>query len=325
LNSPQECGREFCNAHALKASIGKKGARPVIPLFPVFFRASLARMRAALCSLIVIASWSTAAGAQSKDTGWFISDIGTGVIPQVESKASKKGLIIEVRGNFGLVAGQNFQTSKSSLPNPDQLPISAVKLAGLGNKDKKEWSADPVAFGFDSPSGCTSYHLVDSKKEVTDSRVVNGSSVGFTIRDGKFNLSYSEPVPLCIAFDVPKSSNSMMLTFSGTELVIEVSSSGKPAYRQTVYIDESAMTSRTLNAPGPEYPALARTARITGSVVIGMLIAEDGRVLDAQPVRTDNPLLLTGVVDTVLKWKFRPTVIGGVPVRVRTQSTFSFN
>ena len=282
-------------------------------------------MKAAVYALIAIAFWSTPATAQSKDTGWFVSDIGTGVVPQVETKVSKKGMIIEVRGNFGLVAAQNFQSLRSSLPNPDQLPISTVKLAGLGNKDKKEWSVDPVAFGFNSPYGCSSYHLVDSNKEVVDSRVVNGSTVGFTLREGRLNMSFAEPVPLCIAFDVPKVSNRMMLTFSGSDLVIEVSSSGKPAFRQTVYIDESAMTPRAISAPGPEYPVLARTARITGSVVIGMLIGEDGSVLDAQSIRTDNPLLLTGVVESILKWKFKPTVMGGVPVRVRTQSTFTFN
>ena len=54
----------------------------------------------------------------------------------------------------------------------------------------------------------------------------------------------------------------------------------------------------------PEYPELARQARITGKVIVKILIDRDGNVIRACPL-TGHPLLKSAAATAALKWKFQ--------------------
>jgi periplasmic protein TonB len=73
----------------------------------------------------------------------------------------------------------------------------------------------------------------------------------------------------------------------------------------------------------PEYPAIARAARVTGVVILETVIAEDGRVRDVR-VLLSVPLLDAAAMDAVRKWQFTPTLLNGVPVPVVMTVTVSF-
>jgi len=70
-------------------------------------------------------------------------------------------------------------------------------------------------------------------------------------------------------------------------------------------------------------PPLARAARISGWVVVEVLIDEVGNVISARAV-SGHPLLKDAAVDAARQWQFSPTQLSGVAVRVIGPVTFYF-
>ena len=73
----------------------------------------------------------------------------------------------------------------------------------------------------------------------------------------------------------------------------------------------------------PVYPAIARSARVAGAVVIAATIDEEGKVIDAKVVRS-IPLLDQAALDAVQQWVYMPTLLNGVPVPVLVTVTINF-
>ncbi|HYN14432.1 MAG TPA: TonB family protein [Terriglobales bacterium] len=73
----------------------------------------------------------------------------------------------------------------------------------------------------------------------------------------------------------------------------------------------------------PEYPPVARTARIQGSVVLHAIIGTDGTVQQLQVV-SGNPLLASPALNAVKNWRYRPYLVDGQPVEVETTVTVNF-
>lgn len=65
----------------------------------------------------------------------------------------------------------------------------------------------------------------------------------------------------------------------------------------------------------PVYPALARQARIQGTVRIEAIISREGLIRDARVV-SGHPLLIAAALDAVRQWQYRPTSLNGDPVEV---------
>ncbi len=80
---------------------------------------------------------------------------------------------------------------------------------------------------------------------------------------------------------------------------------------------------RKLYAPPPEYPVLARQARIEGTVVIDAVIDINGNVVSAKVV-SGPPLLMQAALDALSQWKFEPTYLDEQPVPIRLLVTFEF-
>lgn len=73
----------------------------------------------------------------------------------------------------------------------------------------------------------------------------------------------------------------------------------------------------------PEYPPLARAARVSGSVVVEVTVDEEGKVYSARAVM-GHPLLRDAAVEAARGWAFTPTLLSGVPVKVIGTITFNF-
>jgi TonB family protein len=65
----------------------------------------------------------------------------------------------------------------------------------------------------------------------------------------------------------------------------------------------------------PEYPAVAKSARVGGVVQIEATVGPDGRVRDAE-VTKSVPLLDQAALAAVRQWEYRPTRVKGVAVPV---------
>ncbi len=77
-----------------------------------------------------------------------------------------------------------------------------------------------------------------------------------------------------------------------------------------------------LKAP-PDYPALARSARIQGDVVLDATIDTQGNVIDARVV-SGHPLLYDAALNAVRQWKYEPTYLNDEPVPIQMNVIVSF-
>ena len=71
------------------------------------------------------------------------------------------------------------------------------------------------------------------------------------------------------------------------------------------------------------YPAVARAARIQGTVVLSAVIAKDGTVENLS-LLSGHPLLVPAAMDAVKQWRYRPYTLNGQPVEVMTQIHVNF-
>jgi TonB family protein len=74
----------------------------------------------------------------------------------------------------------------------------------------------------------------------------------------------------------------------------------------------------------PEYPAAAKAAHISGTVVLQAQIEADGRVSYLQVI-SGPPVLHKAALDAVKKWRYRPYLMGGKPIAVATTINIIFN
>ncbi|HEY1404802.1 MAG TPA: TonB family protein [Pyrinomonadaceae bacterium] len=88
-------------------------------------------------------------------------------------------------------------------------------------------------------------------------------------------------------------------------------------------LEVGSLLPKATDRPAPTYPQTARAARISGRVTVFLMLDEKGAV--AKVERTDGPEMLRGAAaDAARRWKFRPTVVNGQPVRVSGFINFNF-
>lgn len=80
---------------------------------------------------------------------------------------------------------------------------------------------------------------------------------------------------------------------------------------------------KKLAAVAPIYPAIARTARVQGLVVLEAVIDERGIVTGVRVVKS-VPLLDEPAVQAVRQWRYTPTLLNGVPVSVLLTISIQF-
>lgn len=73
----------------------------------------------------------------------------------------------------------------------------------------------------------------------------------------------------------------------------------------------------------PEYPPLARQARIQGAVVLQAIISRTGTIENLQ-VLSGHPMLIPSALAAVRQWRYRPYYLNGESVEVETQVTVNF-
>jgi TonB family protein len=95
--------------------------------------------------------------------------------------------------------------------------------------------------------------------------------------------------------------------------------SGEPRIR----VGGNVQARKLVEQQAPEYPPLARRARIQGTVRFKVLINKEGRVAEIQLV-SGHPLLVPAAVAAVKRWTYQPTLLNGRPVEVVTQVDVPF-
>ena len=73
----------------------------------------------------------------------------------------------------------------------------------------------------------------------------------------------------------------------------------------------------------PEYPPLAKMARIQGVVRLEAVISTGGTIQNLR-VLAGHPLLVKAAIDAVAHWRYQPTLLNGDPVEVVTEINVNF-
>lgn len=88
-------------------------------------------------------------------------------------------------------------------------------------------------------------------------------------------------------------------------------------------VDVGSLFEKATQKVSPTYPALAKNQRITGVVRVYLVVDEKGAVASIE--RTSGPMMLQqAAMEAARRWKFRPTVVEGQPVRVLGFINFNF-
>ncbi len=96
-----------------------------------------------------------------------------------------------------------------------------------------------------------------------------------------------------------------------------------PSPAAPVRVGGGVQSAKLIFGPRPAYPALARAARIQGTVRIQALIARDGSIGNLQ-LLSGPPLLIAVAIEAVKQWRYQPTLLNGEPVEVITEIAVTF-
>jgi periplasmic protein TonB len=91
----------------------------------------------------------------------------------------------------------------------------------------------------------------------------------------------------------------------------------KPVTPQRIRVGGNVEAASLINKVTPIYPPIAKTAHVSGTVVLHAIIAKDGSIQELQFV-SGPPLLMRAAMDAVKQWRYRPTMLNGQPVEVDT-------
>ena len=97
----------------------------------------------------------------------------------------------------------------------------------------------------------------------------------------------------------------------------------KIATPQRVRVSSGVQSGLLIRKVNPSYPALARQARIQGTVVLQAQISKDGNIENLQLV-SGHPMLAPAAIEAVKQWKYKPYLLNGEPVEVETQVQVNF-
>jgi len=97
----------------------------------------------------------------------------------------------------------------------------------------------------------------------------------------------------------------------------------KVATPQRVRVSQGVSAGNLIKRVQPNYPPLARQARIQGQVVLQAEISKEGTIQNLQLI-SGHPMLAPAAIEAVKQWRYKPYLLNGEPVAVDTQVVVNF-
>jgi len=97
-----------------------------------------------------------------------------------------------------------------------------------------------------------------------------------------------------------------------------------PVVPQRVRISQGVTRGLLIHKEEPQYPSLARAARVQGEVVLSAVIDSNGQIQNLQLV-SGHPMLVPAALAAVRQWRYKPYLLNGQPVEVETTITVIFS
>lgn len=88
-------------------------------------------------------------------------------------------------------------------------------------------------------------------------------------------------------------------------------------------VSSTVLQGKAIERVVPVYPELPRRIRMPGEVSVEVIISPEGRV-ESTRVVSGHPMFIKAAIDAARGWRFEPTLLNGVPVRVTGVITFVF-
>jgi periplasmic protein TonB len=98
----------------------------------------------------------------------------------------------------------------------------------------------------------------------------------------------------------------------------------KPMRPRSLNVSSGVAAGNLLEKTVPQYPAIAKAARIQGTVVLQATISRTGLIQNLKVV-SGPPMLQQAAVDAVRSWRYKPYFLNGDPVDVETTINVVFN
>jgi TonB family protein len=92
-----------------------------------------------------------------------------------------------------------------------------------------------------------------------------------------------------------------------------------------VKVDYKVIYGNIISQARPTYPERARANHVSGSVVLGAIIARDGQVRSLKLLSVPDADLAIAAVAAVREWRYQPYLLNGKPTEVETTITVNFN
>lgn len=92
---------------------------------------------------------------------------------------------------------------------------------------------------------------------------------------------------------------------------------------QKLRISPEIMERNLVHKVNPDYPPMAKIAHLQGDVVLQCSIDKEGNIEDLHAI-SGPPILIQAALDAVKKWKYKPLLLNGQPVKVETTITVRF-
>ena len=98
----------------------------------------------------------------------------------------------------------------------------------------------------------------------------------------------------------------------------------RPKAPTNLNVSSGVMAGNLLTKTMPQYPAIARAARIQGVVVLQATISKSGSIENLRVIG-GPPMLQQAAIDAVRSWRYKPYLLNGEPVEVETTINVVFN
>jgi protein TonB len=137
--------------------------------------------------------------------------------------------------------------------------------------------------------------------------------------------AFADPVPAAAACNscVVGSIGGSGVPFLGDGRIVDLPPGPAPVKHIEKQVEQSkplriggdVLAAKIIRRVVPVYPALAKQARVSGTVKLIGVISKDGTIQQLQVV-SGHPLLVSSALEAVRQWVYRPTHLNGEPVEV---------
>ena len=121
----------------------------------------------------------------------------------------------------------------------------------------------------------------------------------------------AEAIPLSANLEVASGSGGGMIGYGELRSL----TAAAPVQEEVFDVADLEKRPEAVSQIPPQYPSELRKAKIEGSVTLVFVLSEEGRVEDARVENSSRPEFEKPALEAIRKWKFRPGMKDGQPVR----------